>query len=212
MMNFPDSTPKAQSTKQRILAEGLALASVEGLEATSLGVLAERSGMSKSGLYAHFKSKDELQLQILKTAEEVARKEVLERVLAVSPGLPRLKAFLKHLIRWTREAKLPGGCPFVGAAAEFDDREGAVRDYVSMTLGTWMEYLEGCVVDAIKLGQLRADTDRSTVVFQICAIYLMHHTVSRLLRRPDADSLAERAMESVLAQYEVRGTKRARRG
>lgn len=208
-MNIPESKPKSNATRLRILAEGLAIASVEGLEATTLGVLAQRAGMSKSGLYAHFKSKDELQIQILRAAENLAQKEVMEPVSKVEPGLPRLKAFLSHLIHWTREAGLPGGCPFVGAAAEFDDRQGPVRDYVANALNGWMDFLEECAKEAMRLGQLRADMDAKTFVFQLCAIYLMHHTMSRLLRRVDSDVLAMQALDSLVSQYEITKSRRA---
>ncbi len=210
-MNLPEITPKALSTKQKILIEGLAMASSEGLDATTLGVLAQKAGMSKSGLYAHFRSKDELQIQILKTAEALARREVLDPSLQAEPGLPRLRAFLRHLIQWTRRANLPGGCPFVAAAAEFDDREGPVRDHVASTLGNWIDFLEQCAGEAIDLGHLAPETDRHQFAFQVCGIYLMHHTASRLLRRPDADDTALRAFESLAAQsYPQTGKRKGR--
>lgn len=199
-MESTETSPKGLSTKQKILAEGLAIASSEGLDATTLGALALRAGMSKSGLYAHFRSKDELQIQILRTAEDLARREVLEPALHAEPGIPRLRAFLSNLIHWTRRANLPGGCPFVGAAAEFDDREGPVRDYVASTLGHWIGFLEECASEAMALGHISPETDSHDFAFQVCGIYLMHHTTSRLLRREDADATAERAFDSLVAR------------
>lgn len=122
---------KTESTHQRILGRGLEIVSERGLSAVTLGGLADRAEMSKSGLFAHFRSKEYLQIELLRTAEEAIGREVVTPAMEAPEGLPRLRALVGRWLGWAARSGLPGGCPLYGAAFEFDDTEGPVRDYLT---------------------------------------------------------------------------------
>lgn len=192
---------KSEKTRQRILARGLELASVKGFKGVSLGELAEHAQLSKSGLYAHFGSAEEMQLALLAAASELAEREVILPALEAPEGLPRLRRFFESFLGWAPKSGLPGGCPFVGAAAEFDDVPGPVRDM----LATIMEHLVGTLAElvgqAAALGQIRK-TDTVQVAWQLLGLYMAHHTSQRLLNDPSADARAHEAFEMLVVQLQ----------
>jgi AcrR family transcriptional regulator len=175
------TTPKSRGTprrrrsdgersRQAILTESAALASVIGLEGLSVGVLAERLGMSKSGLYAHFGSKEELELATIEAAREVFGSEVLEPGLGAGLGLTRLRALYGAFFAHLRQRRFPGGCFFASVAAEFDARTGPVRDRIAACLREWSTAIDGAVRQAVAAGELPADLDIGQVTFEIEAM------------------------------------------
>ena len=194
---------KGDATRQRILSKGLELVSREGLTGVSIGRLAERTRLSKSGLYAHFGSRETLQLELLHHAAELARQEVVEPALLEAKGLPRLRTYFERLLGWAARSGLPGGCPFVAAASEFDDVEGAVRDYVVVTLGEMVAMFEAFILEAVAQKHLSQSVNANFLAWHLLGIYSSHHTMQRLMRDPDADAMAEQAFHTLLSPYLV---------
>ena len=191
---------RTESTHQRILGRGLEIVSERGLAGVSLGGLAGRAELSKSGLFAHFRSKEELQVELLRAAEGALRHEAVAPAMEVPEGLPRLRALVGRWLGWAARSGLPGGCPLYGAAFELDDaEEGPVREYLTRSKGEWEGMLAGLVGEAVGLGHLRGDLDVSQFVWQLEGIYLAHHVSQRLMRDPDADARAHAAFEALVA-------------
>lgn len=173
--------------------------SERGLTSVSLGVLAERAELSKSGLFAHFRSKEELQIELLKTAEEALEREVVIPALREPNGLPQLLTLMGLWLGWAARAGLPGGCPLYSAAFELDDAEGPVRDYLVQSKSEWSGLLVKLVEEAIHLGQLKQSLDAAQFVWHLEGIYLAHHVAQRLTKDPHADVRAQIALESLVA-------------
>jgi AcrR family transcriptional regulator len=193
-------TDKTQSTHERILGRGLEIVSERGLAGVSLGALAARAELSKSGLFAHFRSKEELQVELLRAAERALGREVVDPAMQEPPGLPRLRALVGRWLGWAERSGLPGGCPLYGAAFELDDaEEGTVRDYLTRSKGEWGGMLAGLVGQAVALGHLRGDVDVEQFVWQLEGIYLAHHVSQRLMRDPEADARAHAAFGTLVA-------------
>ncbi|MGA2880594.1 MAG: TetR/AcrR family transcriptional regulator [Bryobacteraceae bacterium] len=188
------------STRERILDQGLALMSQAGLDGVTLGVLADQVGMSKSGLFAHFHSKEEVQISLLEHTAEVAAVHVIEPSMSAPEGLPRLKTLVTHWFGWAKRAGLPGGCPVAAGLFEFDDVQGPVRDKLAQMEAEWRGLLTKLVVEAISLGHLRRDLDADQFVWELSGIYLSHHAAQRFLKSRDADRRAALAFESLLAR------------
>jgi AcrR family transcriptional regulator len=192
---------KGETTRQRILGQGLQLVSREGFAGISIGQLAERTRLSKSGLFAHFGSLEALQLEVLRYAAKLAQKDVMEPALLAAKGLPRLQKYFECLLGWAARSGLPGGCPFVSASFEFDDVEGPVRDYVRKTLGDMLEFFKMLVLEAVAEKQLSKKTDSNFIAWQLLGIYTTHHTMQRLMRDPSADKVAYKAFQTLLRPY-----------
>jgi len=190
----------AQSTRSRILDHGLDLMSRAGLSGVTLGGLAEDVGLSKSGLFAHFKSKDAVQIALLDRMAEVANRTVVAPAMAVPEGLQRLRALVGGWIGWTDRAGLSGGCPVAAALFELDDQGGQVRAKVEVMESNWRRLLGDLVARAIATGEFRAELDADQFVFELCGIYLTHHASHRFLRDPQADVRARRAFEALIAR------------
>lgn len=191
---------QAASTRERILDQGLALMSQAGLEGVTLGVLADQVGMSKSGLFAHFRSKEEVQISLLEHTAVVGAARIIAPSMKEPEGLPRLKALVKNWFGWAPRAGLPGGCPVAAGLFEFDDVEGPVRDKILEMEAEWRGLLTKTVTEARSLGHLRSDLDITQFVWELCGIYLSHHAAQRFLKSPDADRRAKTAFESLLAR------------
>ena len=186
------------STRDRILHQGLALMSQSGLGGVTLGVLAEQVGMSKSGLFAHFRSKEDVQIELLSHTAEFANAHVIEPSMKAADGLPRLRALVRNWFGWAQRAGLPGGCPVAAGLFEFDDVEGRVRNKILEMEGLWRRLLTELVQRAVVLGHLRRDLDVEQFVWELSGIYLGHHAAHRFLRAADADSRAQRAFQALL--------------
>ncbi len=170
----------------------------EGLSGVTLGQLAEQVGMSKSGVFAHFRSKDEIQIGLLNHSAVIATAYVVEPAMVSPEGLPRLEALVRNWLGWPRRAGLPGGCPVAAAMFELDDVDGPVRDHVLKMESEWLGLLGQLVRRAMALGHLRPDLDVDQFLWELCGIYLSHHASQRFLRNPDADARASLAFQALL--------------
>src|ERR1700687_5435751 len=179
------------STRERILDHGLALMSQSRLGGVPRGVLAEQVGMSKSGLFAHFRSKEDVQIELLSHMAEFAAAHVIEPSMKAGEGLPRLRAPVRNWFGWAPRAGLPGGCPVAAGLFEFDDVEGRVRNKILEMERQWRRLLTELVQRAVESGHLRRDLDIEQFVWELCGIYLGHHAAHRSPRAADADSRAQ---------------------
>jgi AcrR family transcriptional regulator len=189
---------EAPPTRSRILQVGTNLLTTAGLSGVTIGTLAQKSGMSKSGFFAHFGSKEELQLRLLETAAEIAREHVIAPCMESPKGVARLRALVRNWLGWTTKAGLDGGCPVAAGMFELDDREGLVRERLLQMESFWRGLLTAQVADAVALGELAADLDIDQFVWELCGIYLSHHASARFVRDPKADERAELAFEALL--------------
>jgi len=188
------------SSRERILRAGVALMSQRGLSGVTLGVLADKLNMSKSGLFAHFRSKEAVQIELLNHMSEFAAERVLRPSLAAAEGLPRLQALVRNWFGWAQRAGLPGGCPVAAGLFEFDDVEGALRNKILEMETSFRTLLMQVVRRAVELRHLRGDLDVEQFVWELCGIYLSHHAAHRFLRSADADQRAQIAFEALLAR------------
>ena len=187
-----------QRTRERILASGLDMLSKDGLAGVSLGALAEQVGMSKSGLFAHFRTKDAVQIALLDAAVELGSRQIGPAAEAAEPGLPRLATVFRAWCGWAARAGLPGGCPLAAAAFETDDGGGAIRERLAAIEKAWREQLSGYVREAVAAGHLRADLDVEQFVWELNGIYLAHHVSERFHRSADAGRRANVAFEALV--------------
>jgi AcrR family transcriptional regulator len=194
---------KGERTRAAILDEALKIVSKAGLDGLTIGTLAEATGMSKSGLFAHFGSREELLLAVLAHGQAEFTQVVFQPAMAKPRGLPRLRAMFVNWLDWTESAELPGGCPMIGGATEFDDRPGPVRDMLAGGQRTWIETLKRAVRQAVEEGQLAADTDPEQIAFEIFGIALVVHHHRRLLGYKKARERALIALDSQLKRYAV---------
>jgi len=194
---------KGERTRAAILDEALRLVSKAGLDGLTIGTLAEATGMSKSGLFAHFGSRDELLLAVLAHGQAEFTEVVFQPAMAKPRGLPRLRAMFVNWLDWTESAELPGGCPMIGGAAEFDDRPGPVRDMLAGGQRTWIETLKRAVRQAIEERQLAADTDPEQIAFEMFGIALVVHHHRRLLGYRKARERALAALDSLFHRNAV---------
>lgn len=193
--------PKPQkNTSDRLLRSGLDLMSQEGLSGVTLGRLADSVGISKSGVFAHFASKEQVQLALLEYSTRFGAPVVLEPAMRAPAGLPRLRVVIESWFGWAPRAGLPGGCPVAAAMFELDDVEGPVRDKVLEMEASWRAALGGFVSEAQRSGELRADLDVEQFVWELCGIYLSHHVAARFVRDPSADRRASIAVEALIAR------------
>jgi AcrR family transcriptional regulator len=197
----PGNMPKKQTnTSEKLLQFGLGLMSQEGLSGVTLGRLAQQAGISKSGVFAHFSSKNDVELALLDYAAQFVTPRVLDPTFRAAPGLARVQALVDNWFGWAGRAGLPGGCPIAAAMFELDDVESPVRNKVFEMQDTWTRMLLSIVREAVELGELRADLDIEQFVFELSGIYLNHHVTSRFVRHPDADQFAHRAVQSLVAR------------
>ena len=194
---------KGERTRAAILDEALRLVSKAGLDGLTIGTLADATDMSKSGLFAHFGSRDELLLAVLAHGQAEFTEVVFQPAMAKPRGLPRLRAMFVNWLDWTESAELPGGCPMIGGAAEFDDRPGPVRDMLAGGQRTWIETLKRAVRQAIEERQLAADTDPEQIAFEMFGIALVVHHHRRLLGHRKARERALAALDSLFHRQAV---------
>jgi AcrR family transcriptional regulator len=185
-------------SRHTILDAAARLATLEGLEGLSIGRLAEHIGMSKSGLYAHFGSKEELQLAIVQTARDIFNRDVVEPTDQISDPLARLQAVADGFLDYLGQRVFPGGCFFASTVSEFDTRPGPVRERISEVYDGWLRFLEGLLVLARDAGQLDLSEDPHQLVFELDAYLLMANTVFVLKDDEMALDRARRAFRSRL--------------
>ena len=188
---------KGEQTRTAIIADALELASKAGLEGLTIGALAERLQRSKSGVFAHFGSREDLQIAVLREYGQRFIDEVLLPALQLPRGLVRLTGIIdRWLARTAREAA--SGCIWISGATEYDDRPGAVRDELVSTVRTWQQDLVRAIRQAIDAGELRADLDPDDLVFDLYGIILVLHHDSRLLNSPGALDRARRSLARLI--------------
>src|SRR5687768_18223339 len=195
------TTTKGERTRAAILDAALRIVSKSGLDGLTIGTLADATGMSKSGLFAHFGSREELLLAVLAHGQAQFAEVVFQPAMAKPRGIARLKAMFINWLDWTESAELPGGCPMIGGAAEFDDKPGPVRDMLASGQRTWIEMLKRAVRQAIEEGQLARDTDPEQIAFEMFGIALVVHHHRRLLGYKKARERALIALDSLLKRY-----------
>jgi AcrR family transcriptional regulator len=188
---------KGVQTRDRILERAFRLASRDGIEGLTLGTLATDLGMSKSGLFAHFASKEHLQLEVLRVATQRFEEKVVRPSVELPRGLARLDRFFRLWLDWLRDPE-SSGCIFVVAATESDDQESEVGRYLAERHQLLLQTLGRLVRAAVQERQLRAGVDTSQIAFEIHGIVLAAHFARRLLRDPDATNRALRAYERLL--------------
>lgn len=189
---------KGDDTKSAILDAGMDVAATEGLEALSIGRLADRVGLSKSGLFAHFRSKEALQLQVLEHTRQHFVTHVLMPALGEARGLPRIQALLERWLAWGASSERSGGCVFLQAAAEYDDRPGAVRDRLVQIQKDWSDTLVRAAELAVEEGHFRSDLDPRQFAFELYALLMSHHFHLRLLDDPDTASRTRTGFERLI--------------
>jgi len=200
------ATRKGERTREAILGRALALATRVGFEGLTIGRLAEELGMSKSGLFAHFKSKEALQVAVLRMAAERFVEEVVKPALAAPRGEPRVRAVFDRWFAWEQSPPLPGGCPFVAATFELDDRPGPARDYLVQQERDWFDVLSGVARTACQEGDFRRDLDCEQFAHDLNGIMLAYCHAARLMRDPKARARAQAAFEGLLAAARPRTT------
>jgi AcrR family transcriptional regulator len=191
---------KGQQTRATILDAALTLASHMGLEGLSIGALAEVTGMSKSGVFAHFGSRDELQIAVVREYHNKFEEEVFYPALREPRGLPRLRAMFELWIKRVA-VEIDSGCIYISGAVEFDDRPGPVRDALVDMVQTWQDALERAIAMAIEEGHLKPDTDPAQMLFEVHGLILALHHDARFLRHPGAVDRARVAFRRVLEYY-----------
>jgi AcrR family transcriptional regulator len=190
---------KGELTRQSILEHAMGVATQIGLEGITIGRLAEDLSLSKSGLFAHFQSKEALQLQVLEHAASRFVETVVRPALAAPRGERRVRAVFEHWLAWASRASSGAGCFFVAAAAELDDRPGPARDALVAQQREWMRTLATVVRTAIAAGHFDTDTDPEQFAFELYGVMLACHHAGRLLGDARAARRAQRAFETLLA-------------
>ena len=191
--------PKGQQTKAAIVDAALRMAAQVGLEGLSIGSLAETMGMSKSGVFAHFGSRDELQISVIREYYARFEAQVFQPAMAQPRGLPRVRALFENWMRFT-SAELDSGCIFISGEVEFDDRPGPVRDALAEAVDAWIEAMTRAVAQACEQGHLAADADPRQISFEIHALILALHYEARFMRRPGSMERAEQGFRNILAR------------
>lgn len=194
---------KGEDTRQRILDRAFRIAGRDGLGGLTLNTLATDLGMSKSGLFAHFRSKEELQLQVLETAAARFEARVIAPALRAPRGVARLRKLFDGWLQWITDPAQPGGCIFVAAAAELDDRDGRPRDFLVDGQRRLRDTIVRLARAAIDEGQLRRDLDCEQLAFELLAIMLAYHHDKRLLRDGHPEVRARTAYARLLADASV---------
>jgi AcrR family transcriptional regulator len=191
---------KGGETKQKILEIGLDMASRLGLDAVSIGALAKATGMSKSGLFAHFQSKENLQLDILRYAGDLFRDCVVVPTLKTEAGIPQIKALVANWDRWEAR-KMAGGCIFVQASNDFKERKGKVRDYLLSQQEKWIGSLGRIARSAIRAGHFGEGIDCDQFAFEFYSLLLGFHFYYKLLKDEEIHFRQEKALLGLIQRY-----------
>jgi len=189
---------RGERTRQAILSRAAQLASAEGLEAVSLQRLADELGISKSGLFAHFGSKEELQLATIDEAGRIVTEEVVRPALKTPRGLGRLWAMSNRYLSYLERAVFPGGCFFEATAAEFDSKPGPIRDRVLEGRGFWGKSLARAARDAQGAGDIRPEVDVDQLAWELSCLLVGANTTFLIDRSNIAFDRARRAIRERL--------------
>ncbi|MHA6204131.1 TetR/AcrR family transcriptional regulator [Dyella soli] len=198
-MNATATTGKRAATRELILEHAYELARAEGLEGLSIGVLAQDVGMSKSGVFAHFGSREDLQLAVLEAGQLRFLKKVKWPALKSPRGLPRLRAIVANWVEWAQEYR--NGCVLLTAAGEYDGREGPLHDAVTRQQAGWREEMCRAIGHAIENGELDAGTDPGQLAFEIYSLMLGLHHDAGLFGFEEARRHTLAGFERLLSSY-----------
>lgn len=182
-----------------ILEAGLDMASQVGLESVTIGALAKATKMSKSGLFAHFQSKENLQIEILNYAAHLFSESVIVPALMAEAGIPRIKALVENWIRWASE--LTGGCIFVSASTDFSDRPGKVREVLLQQQHEWIDCLQRIAQSAVRVGDFREDIDYDQFAFELYSLLLGFHLYYTMLNESETRKHQETALDRLMDNY-----------
>ncbi len=191
---------KGQQTKAAIVDAALGLATQIGLEGLSIGALAEVMRMSKSGVFAHFGSREELQISVIREYHVRFEEEVFYPALEQARGLPRLRALFSNWMNRT-SVEIDSGCLYISGAVEFDDRPGPVRDALAGSVNTWLSAMYRAVVQAKQAGHLAQDADEHQMAFEIHGLILALHYEARFLKTPGSIDRANTGFAHIVARY-----------
>ncbi len=191
---------KGELTRAAILDVALDLASRDGLEGLTIGLLADKMNMSKSGVFAHFGSREDLQIEVLKLYHHHFEQEVFYPSMKEVRGLPRLESMFA---RWIKRVtiEIASGCIYISGAAEYDDRPGAIREELVGMVMAWQDALHRCVRQAIELGHLRDDVDPQQIVYEMYGLILALHHDARFIKRPGSVDRAQHGFARLLEVY-----------
>lgn len=191
---------KGAATRDAIIDRAYGIACSTGLEGLSIGPLAQAVGMSKSGVFAHFGSREDLQLAVLYSAGERFTNHVLLPALKHRRGLPRLRAIVEAWFDWVRHTH-EGGCLYLAAVSEYDDRPGPIRDRLIEFEIRWRNELARAIQYAIDAGELLAETDAQQLAFEVYGLALIVHHDAGLFGYEAAQSRGKRAYERLIKSY-----------
>jgi AcrR family transcriptional regulator len=191
---------KGDETRDAILTRATTVAARVGLTGMTIGQLASHTGMSKSGLYAHFASKEALQIEILRHTREHFVDRVVRPALSAPRGVTRLRTLFDGWLAWS-EAFEDGGCLFVAASSELDDQPGPVRDALVKDERDWLELIATIAGTAVAEGDFGPDVDTDQVAYELHALTLAHQHASRLLRDPRATERVHRAFDALVERF-----------
>jgi len=187
---LPRRQNRGQRTREAILARAVDIASVHGLEGLTIGYLAEQLGMSKSGLFAHFGSKEDLQLATVDTARQLFIEKVTRPAIAAPKGMPRLWRLIDYWLAMVEKNVLKGGCFFSAASFEFDSRRGVVRDRIAAIMHEWIGVITRAIQEAQAAGHFDRAADPKRLAFEFHATAMGAHWAYQLLDDRDAYSRA----------------------
>ena len=191
---------KGQASRATILLTAAKLATTKGLDGLSIGELAAEVGMSKSGLYAHFKSKEELELATIETAAAIFDREVLQPAAGAPAGTERLGALVEAFLSHLERRVYPGGCFFAAVASELDTRPGPARDRVAQVLDKWQSLFRQCLLDAQASGDIDPQAEVAQATFEIQAMLLAGNFQFVMTNDPLRLTQARKGVEHVLAR------------
>lgn len=197
------TTQKGKDTRDRILQKAVDIASVDGLEGLTIGRLATLLGMSKSGLFGHFGSKEELQLATLAAAREIFIDEVIRPAMHAPRGLERIWALCNAWISYLEREVFKGGCFYFAVSAEYDSRPGSVNNMVASDMQEWLDFLEVAIRKAQEYGQLMGDVDPRQLVFEINSLILGANWALQLYGDKQATN---RARVAILSQLQSKSS------
>jgi len=191
---------KGDETRNAILRTAIGVASVNGLDGLTIGGLAKDMGLSKSGLIAHFGTKEALQLAVLQAAAAMFGNRVVLPARRSAEGIGQFRALFENWIKWTRSPELPGGCVFIAAVVDLDDKPGICRYYLNKMQKEWVAAIEGAASDAVRVGEFRENLDPAQVAFGAMSIQQGFHQYERLFRDRNAEVRARAAFESLIVR------------
>lgn len=190
---------KGDRTREAILRQAADLASLVGLHGLTIGTLARHAGMSKSGLFQHFGSKEQLQVETLRAGVDRFVEQVIRPALKAARGTARVRALFDRWLEWATDEGLAGGCLFVAASIELDDQPGPARDYLVEHQTMWLELIGVTARKAVEAGEFRTDLDEAQFAYELNAVLLSFHQANRLMRDPAAPDRARTMFERLLA-------------